>query len=191
MYARCLVEMGRDDEYASVVIQLLQKQVMEERAVFTKEISTEAPDDEEIMPAASLALTNKTDILARSTFLPTLQELSSGMSIPPLQMELFWSDIAINPHPKFDSQEGSGGWKLQVRWKWMLRQDMTIGRGVLRIAIVEGRTGAHSGIKEIVLENASSDVVVRRGQSGMWFKSNVITFTMFCFEVRNCITNES
>ncbi|KAL2072566.1 hypothetical protein VTL71DRAFT_11909 [Oculimacula yallundae] len=155
MYARCLKELSRKEEYVKVVLKLLSRIALVESTRLHKKSILKVGGDHSV----SLELPVE-------SYIPELLKITKGLQhevrIP---LESFFGNIVVDEtvryHPRKDSFE------LEVRLQYLLAEDLPIEKVKVRIVPLTGDLS-----KEIWLES-DKPVVFKRGTASFSVQSNV------------------
>jgi hypothetical protein len=156
MYARCLRELQRKEDFVRVVLKLLSKAAAVEkdrlRRKSTFGLGGHALNQEELVPT--------------DTYLPELLEITKGLKHEvrvPLHDFFGFAEVdkTVRYHPKMDSI------RLQLRLQYLLADEMTIDKAKVRLIPVSGEV-----TREIWLET-EEPVIFHQGIVKLSLQSNV------------------
>ncbi|CZR50773.1 probable TRS130 TRAPP subunit of 130 kDa involved in targeting and fusion of ER to golgi transport vesicles [Phialocephala subalpina] len=157
LYARCLRELQRKEEYVRVVLKLLSKSAMVEKERMLRKSTLQIGRSSSLSP----------EVLPTDSYLPDLLDITRTLPhevLVPLQ-NFFASvevDNTIRYHPEADS------FGLQLRLNYLLSDDITIEKAKVRIVPLAGETS-----REIWLE-MEGDTVFKKGNARLAVTSNTI-----------------
>jgi trafficking protein particle complex subunit 10 len=157
MYAKCLRQLQRKDEYVRVVLKLLSRAASAEKErialVSTKHLDGNASfNHEELVPDESYL-----DELLQIT--ATFQR---EVQVP---LQNFFSHVEVDDTPRYHS--GKDSFALQLRLRYLLSEDMNVDKARVRIAPIVGDPS-----REIWLES-DGPVSIKKGFARVLVQSNV------------------
>ncbi|KAI9785522.1 MAG: hypothetical protein M1839_009263 [Geoglossum umbratile] len=166
MYANCLKELKRNDEYVSAILQLLAKAVAREKRLVSRRGRKDI-----VVSRQNLDLEPEScfdgDVVTTSGYVQDLVTLSKGLSLEiTVQMSEYFDDVHVEPYPKHLPDRD--GFQLQLRIRHILEDDLEIRGAKVRIVGIAGGQG-----REIWLESTSG-FVMKRGLSRVWVESNAV-----------------
>ncbi|CZS98346.1 probable TRS130 TRAPP subunit of 130 kDa involved in targeting and fusion of ER to golgi transport vesicles [Rhynchosporium agropyri] len=155
VYASCLKKLSRKEEYVKVVLKLLSKTGLVERAkLYNKTILKigRSSVHSETLPAES--------------YIPELLEITKGLQhevrIP---LESFFGNIEVDGTLRY--QPGKDSFEIEIRLQYLLMENLPIEKAKVRITSSTGDVG-----REIWLES-SKPIVFKRGKNTVSVQSNV------------------
>ncbi|KAH7417323.1 TMEM1 family protein-like protein [Cadophora sp. MPI-SDFR-AT-0126] len=152
MYARCLKELKRKEEYVKVVLKLLSKSAMMENARLQRKSVLRFGRGPSLSPEVSPI----------EAYIPELLESTKGLQhevrVP---LEHFFGNIEVDGTIRYSHENDSFG--LEVRLHYLLVDDMPIEKARVRITSVTGDSN-----REIWLES----------DAAMTFKKGTVTFAV-------------
>lgn len=154
MYAKCLKEMDRKEEYVKVLMKLLANSSSAERARLHRR-GVGALDDDPVEKQGTLDDYILEEEAAVTGYVNNIVELSKDIpkeiSAP---MSNFWSDIVVDPYPRhLDDRDG---FEVVVKMRYLLKEDMEVQKIRVRIVNTIGQ------VKEVWMET-QEPTVMRRG----------------------------
>ncbi|KAH0538372.1 hypothetical protein FGG08_005021 [Glutinoglossum americanum] len=163
MYARCLKELGRSEEYVNVILKLLAKAVAREKRLVSRRGGKDTGRD--------LGLESENyfdgDAVAMCGYVRDLTSLSNKLSLETtVPMSKYFSDIHVEPYPRHLPDRD--GFQLQLQIRHFLEDDLEIQGAKVRVVGAIGGQG-----REIWLES-NDRFVLKRGLSRMWVGSNLV-----------------
>lgn len=162
MYAKCLRELQRKEEYVKVVLKLLTKSAMVEKErlqrKFAFQIGRSGTLSPEVLPTESYL----------SDWLEITKSLPHEVHVP---LQSFFSHIEVDHTIKYHPEMDSFG--LQLRLYYLLSDDITIEKARVRIVPLAGELS-----REIWLE-MEAETVFKKGTVKLAVKSNVSPRTSF------------
>ncbi|KAI9774872.1 MAG: hypothetical protein M1840_000088 [Geoglossum simile] len=166
MYANCLKELKRDEEYVNAILQLLAKAAEREKRLISRRRGRDMT-----APGPNLNLESKScfddDVVNTSGYMRDLATLSRELSLEiTVQMSGYFDDIYVEPYPRHLPDKD--GFQLQLRIRHVLKDDLEIQGAKVRIV---GTTGGQG--REIWLESAGG-FVMKRGLSRVWVEASVV-----------------
>ncbi|KAH0559500.1 hypothetical protein GP486_003985 [Trichoglossum hirsutum] len=167
MYARCLKEMRRNEEYIDVALKLLAKAVAREKRLVSRRRGGDTG-----MFGRDLGFEPNDcfdgRVVATRGYVQDLASLSKELSLEiTVQMSRYFDDIYVEPYPRHPSDRD--GFQLQLRMRHLLEDDLEVQSARVRIV---GATGGQG--REIWLESSSRFVLKKRGLSRVWVGSNAV-----------------
>ncbi|KAI5800421.1 hypothetical protein DFH27DRAFT_514584 [Peziza echinospora] len=159
MYARCLKKMGRKEDYVRALLRLLRKDAERKlRWDWRRVAGIASPaDDEERYAAAPI------DVRGYVGEVVTLSsQLSQHVTAP---MTAYWSDILVDPYPRH--LDGRDGFKLLVKFRYLLDEPMTVQ--AVRVRIVSMLGGAAG--RDIWFSTAEAPLSIRKGTQRLWLET--------------------
>ncbi|RFU26327.1 hypothetical protein B7463_g10018, partial [Scytalidium lignicola] len=158
MYAKCLKELQRKEDYVRIVLKLLEKTAAVERERLSHKSASKIgkghlstlPDDTEL----------------EEPYLEELMDITKTLSHKTnVSVQAFFAHMEIDGTPKYHSEMDS--FALQVQLQYLLPQDFSIERARVRVVPVGGDT------REIWLESEDG-VICKKGQVSLQVHSNMI-----------------
>lgn len=154
MYAKCLKEMDRKEEYVKVLMKLLANSSSAERARLHRR-GVGALEDGSVEEQDTLDNYILEEEAAVTGYVDNIVELSKDIpkdiSAP---MSHFWSDIVVDPYPRhLDDRDG---FEVVVKMRYLLKEDMEVQKIRVRIVNTIGQ------VKEVWMET-QEPTVMRRG----------------------------
>lgn len=154
MYAKCLKEMDRKEEYVKVLMKLLAKSSSVERvrlhrrgigALDDDPIEKQGPLDD-YLPEEEAAVTGYVNSIVELS-----KDIAKEISAP---MSHFWSDIVVDPYPRhLDDRDG---FEVVVKMRYLLKEEMEVQKIRVRIVNTIGQ------VKEVWMET-QEPTVMRKG----------------------------
>ena len=155
IYAKCLKDLHRRDEYMRVMLSLLGKVVARRTTITLPRVrSASAWLDEETVDVNGVL----------GELVSFSEELPYNFVAP---MSDFFSEIDVGPEVVLRSDKD--GFSLDVRFKHLLDEDLTVDRVRLRLVL------ASDASQEILLQSDGS-LELKRGLAKLQVHSNVITY---------------
>ncbi|KAK0119195.1 hypothetical protein ONS96_012259 [Cadophora gregata f. sp. sojae] len=156
MYARCLKELSRKEEYVKVVLELLSKSALVENARLQRNSVLKFGRGASLSP----------EMAPIQNYIPELLEITKGLQhevrVP---LEHFFGNIEVDGTVRYSSENDS--FSLEVRLQYLLADDMPIDRARVRITPLTGDMN-----REIWLESVTS-MVFKKGVAKFIIHSNV------------------
>lgn len=154
MYAKCLKEMDRKEEYVKVLMKLLANSSSAERARLHRR-GIGALDDDPVEKQDTLDNFILEEEAAVTGYVNNIVELSKDIpkeiSAP---MSHFWSDIVVDPYPRhLDDRDG---FEVMVKMRYLLKEDMEVQKIRVRIVNTIGQ------VKEVWMET-QEPTMMRKG----------------------------
>lgn len=145
MYAKCLKEMDRKEEYVKVLMKLLANSSSAERARLRRRgigaleddpIDKQGPIDDYILEEEAAVTGYVNSIVDLS------KDISKEISAP---MSHFWSDIVVDPYPRhLDDRDG---FEVVIKMRYLLKEEMEVQKIRVRIVNIIGQ------VKEVWMES--------------------------------------
>ncbi|KAE8452162.1 hypothetical protein EG329_001629 [Mollisiaceae sp. DMI_Dod_QoI] len=157
MYATCLRELQRKEEYVKVVLKLLSKSAMIEKERILRKSTLQIGHNSNLSP----------EVLTTESYLSDLLEITKTLPHEihvPLQN--FFGHIEVDSTVRYHPEMDSFG--LQLRLQYLLSDDITIEKAKVKIVPLAGETN-----REIWLE-MEGHTVFRKGTARLSVKSNTI-----------------
>ncbi|KAG4433334.1 hypothetical protein IFR05_011183 [Cadophora sp. M221] len=156
MYAKCLKELNRKEEYVKVVLKLLSKTAVVESARLQRKSVLKF----------RRGLIFSPEVLPRESYMPELLEITKGLQhevrVP---LETFFGNIEVDGTVSYHSERD--GFELRIRLHYLLADDIPIEKARVRVTPVTGDSN-----REIWLES-DVPVVFKKGISSFSVQSNV------------------
>lgn len=161
MYARCLKELQRKEEYVRVVLKLLSRAAMMEKEILQRKSAFHF--------GGNHSLFNK-EVVPASSYLPELLQITKSLQHEvhvPLQnfFALVEVDDTVQYHPETDR------FGLQLRLQYLLTDDLTIEKARVKITPLAGDSN-----RDLWLETADP-LVFKKGKTRLSVQSNVSLFS--------------
>jgi trafficking protein particle complex subunit 10 len=161
MYAKCLKELQRKEEYVRVVLKLLSRAAMMEKESLQRKSAfriggSQRSSDEEIV--------------STSSYLPELMKITKNLQhevLVPLQN--FFGKVEVDETVQYQSE--MDGFELQLRLQYLLADDFSIEKGRVKITPFGGESN-----RDLWLETIGP-LVFRNGKVQMSVQSNVSIFS--------------
>ncbi|KAI9815803.1 MAG: hypothetical protein M1827_002199 [Pycnora praestabilis] len=154
MYAHCLKELNRGDEYIRVVLKLLRKAASREKAEIHRRGGVHVGSMN--VESANLDSWLDDDVIETGGYVKDLftysKESQHEVSTP---MSWYFTDISVDPFPQHYSDKD--GFQLSLRMRYLLEERLEIRNAKLRIV---GTVGGQS--RDIWLESEES-ITMKRG----------------------------
>lgn len=157
MYAKCLKELSRNDEYVKVVLKLLARVAMMEKDKLTRKSTFR------------IGFPNKFDegdVMLSDTYVDELlqitQTLSRDIHVP---LQDYFSKIEVDGTPQYHPGQDSFGLNLQLQY--LLKEDLSIDKARVRVIPLMGGPG-----REIWLETNNA-VIFKKEWNKLYVQSNV------------------
>lgn len=151
MYATCLKEMERPQEYISVLLKLLFKSAAAERDRIRRRAGHAVPETN----YGELSSTSVHGYVEEALSLS--QELQKEITTP---MEKLWMNVTVDPYP--GHIEGSDGFEVVVRMQYLLSEPMEVQKISLTVVPTNASAATHS--REVVL-NSTTPMTMVPGQN--------------------------
>lgn len=144
MYAKCLKEMNRKEDYVKVLMKLLAKSSAAEKVRLRRRgIGTlddepaekQGPLDDYILEEEAAVTGYVSSIISLS------EDIAKEISAP---MSYFWSDIVVDPYPRH--LINSDGFEVVVKMRYLLKEAMEVQKIRVRIVNTIGQ------VKEVWME---------------------------------------
>ncbi|TGZ85266.1 hypothetical protein EX30DRAFT_361138 [Ascodesmis nigricans] len=146
MYARCLKEMQRPQEYISVLLRLLFKSASAERDRVRRRAGHAIPETNHGELSSASVHGYVEEVLSLS------QELQKEITTP---MEKLWMDITVDPYPRH--VEERDGFEVIVQMRYLLSEPMEVDKIILTIV---PKNASQTQSCEVVLSSASSITMI-------------------------------
>ncbi|KAF2836928.1 TMEM1 family protein-like protein [Patellaria atrata CBS 101060] len=165
LYAHCLKELHRKDEYARVLLDLLIQSSNREQSPSASKLTAE---QEDAGPSHDLNIPNwlNDDVQTTDGLLSELisfsDELPYAVTVP---MARYFGNITVEPFIRHF--EDKDGFQLKLRFMHRLNDELHLDKA--RVRLVCTTPGQNS---EIWLDNADN-VLIRRGAVNLWVRTNV------------------
>ncbi|KAI9679208.1 MAG: hypothetical protein M1817_005227 [Caeruleum heppii] len=174
MYASCVKELGRKEEYVHTMIELLAKSITEEEI---RSSGSQRTDRRQ----RSMQRTNKVGLLddesASATNYYIQQLLAYSVQLPYKVMvpatKFFDSIETIPIVHHFGDQDG---FRLQLKTRLLLNGEMMAN--AVKVKLTGWRDGQ---LRDVLLEN-SSGVIFRRGTQRIWVETNAVVYGVYCVQ---------
>lgn len=154
MYAKCLKEMDRREEYIKVLLKLLAKSSTAERERLRRR-GIGAPS---YGPIEKQGLANDYTLeeeAAVTGYVNSIVDLSKDaakeISVP---MSHFWADIVVDPYPQHMNDRD--GFEVLVKMRYLLREEMEVQKIKVRVVNTIGQ------VKEVWMET-QEPTIMRKG----------------------------
>ncbi|RPB04129.1 hypothetical protein L873DRAFT_1759340 [Choiromyces venosus 120613-1] len=167
MYAKCLKEMNRSEDYIKVLLKLLAKSAAAERVRLRQRGVTTLNGDEKSAPVdTSLDVQHLEEEVGVDGCVEKIitlsQDIGKEITTP---MSHFWDNIAVDPYPRhLDDRDG---FEILVKMRYLLEEDMEVQKLRVRIVNTIGQ------VKEVWLD-ALEPVTMKRGVVKVFTRSNMI-----------------
>jgi hypothetical protein len=149
MYAKCLKEMQKPEEYVSVLLKLLRKSATAEHA----RIRRLGGKDDDTSALQSPLHSAHVDVGGYVSEVAKLAgEISTEITTP---MQHLWSDISVDPYPRHLTD--TDGFEVGVRMRYLLHDSLPIDRITVKVISAPPMQG-----RELTLESTSG-MVMRKG----------------------------
>ncbi|KAI9859250.1 MAG: hypothetical protein M1813_007024 [Trichoglossum hirsutum] len=167
MYARCLKEMRRNEEYVNVILKLLAKAIAREKRLLSRRRGKDMEMSGQNLGSEPNDCFDG-DVMTTRGYAQDLASLSKELSHEiTVQMGRYFDDIYVEPYPRHPSDRD--GFQLQLRIRHLLEDDLEVQGAKVRISSATGGQG-----REIWLESSSRFVLRKRGLSRVWVGSKVV-----------------
>jgi hypothetical protein len=160
LYAECLKQLQRKEEYVRVVLKLLSKAAVVENERIQRKSAfkfgrTNSFNDDVIIPAEPYL----------EGLLQITKTLQHEVQVP---LQNFFGHIEVDGTPKYHPEKDS--YALQIRLRYLLQEDLTIEKANVRIGSVGGESN-----RDLWLES-EGPVVIKPGEVTFIVQSNVSKF---------------
>ncbi|KAF4635186.1 hypothetical protein G7Y89_g2916 [Cudoniella acicularis] len=143
MYAKCLEELQRKEEYVRVVLKLLSKAAAEEKERQLQKSTLGAGYPRGLGGEVSISTKSYLHDLLKIT-----QELQHEIQVP---LQNFFGRIEVDGTPRYHPEKDSFALQLQLRY--LLSDDLTVEKAKVKITAISGETN-----REIWLETVGPSV---------------------------------
>ena len=162
MYAKCLKQLQRKDEYVRVILKLLSKAAMAEKERFERKLPPQlgrpgSHGHEELVP----------NELYLDELLQITRTSSHEVKVP---LETFFSIVEVDGTPIYHS--GRDTFALKLRLRYLLSEDMNIEKAKVRITSVQG-----DSTRDVWLES-DGPLLFKCGNVNLVVQSNVSSTLM-------------
>ncbi|TGO27890.1 hypothetical protein BPAE_0035g00330 [Botrytis paeoniae] len=158
MYAKCLKELSRNDEYVKVVLKLLARVAMMEKDKLTRKSA---------FKIGQMSSFDEGDVMLSDKYLNELllitPTLSRDVHVP---LQDYFSKIEVDGTPQYHSSQDSFG--LQLRLQYLLKEDLNVDKARVRAIPLLGGPG-----REIWLETNDARLY-QKGWNKLYVQSNII-----------------
>lgn len=164
MYAKCLKEMDRKEEYIKVLMKLLAKSSAAEKvrlrgrgvgALSDEPIEKHGPSDDYILEEEAAVSGYVNSIIELS------KDITGEISVP---MSYFWSDIVVDPYPRH--LDDMDGFEVLLKMRYLLKEEMEVQKIRVRIVNTIGQ------VKEVWMETRGP-TVMRKGMVRALARTNI------------------
>lgn len=152
MYAKCLKEMQKPEEYVNVLLKLLTKSASAENIRVRRRAGKDGNETAPTQPPVQSTVEH-VDVHGYVAELVALSNEVSGEIITP--MTNLWSDMAVDLYPRHFSDRD--GFEVTVKLRYLLSDQLPIDRITVKVVSV-----ATSQSRELVLES-TAPVIMRTG----------------------------
>ncbi|KAE9984706.1 hypothetical protein EG327_004917 [Venturia inaequalis] len=168
VHAECLKKLNRRDDYIQMLLNLLARSVSREKSYLELRqrkrplVNSSGPwQDEDLMDTES----SLDELVSYSEALPYDRYVA---------MERFFSDINVEPHVRhFEDRDG---FSLQIKFRHVLHESLTVDKTVLRLKMADD-----GSTREISLENSDA-VELKTGINSISVHTNVTILGRFTVE---------
>jgi hypothetical protein len=157
MYAKCLKELQRKEDYVRVVLKLLSRAAMMEKERLQRQSAFRIGGSRHFSDEA---------VVSTSSYLPELMQITKNLQhevLVPLQN--FFCKVEVDETVQYRS--GIDGFGLQLRLQYLLADDLSIRKGRVKITPMGGDTN-----RDLWLET-TGPLVFKNGKVQMSVQSNV------------------
>ncbi|KAH8792452.1 TMEM1 family protein-like protein [Hyaloscypha finlandica] len=158
MYAKCLKELQRQEDYVRVVLKLLSRAAMMEKERLQRQSAFRICGSRHFSDEA---------VVSTSSYLPELMQITKNLQhevLVPLQN--FFCKVEVDETVQYRS--GIDGFGLQLRLQYLLADDLSIRKGRVKITPMGGDTN-----RDLWLET-TGPLVFKNGKVQMSVQSNVL-----------------
>ncbi|KAA8911750.1 trafficking protein particle complex subunit 10 [Sphaerosporella brunnea] len=153
MYAKCLKEMQKSEEYVSVLLKLLKKSAAAEKARLHRLAGKDDGETPIVQSPLGRLNAEHIDVCGYVSEVVKLSgDVSPEITTPMLNL---WSDISVDPYPRHLTDRD--GFEVGVRMRYLLNDSLPVDRITVRVVSAPPLQG-----RELTLESTSG-VVMRRG----------------------------
>ncbi|KAK6603144.1 Trafficking protein particle complex subunit 10 [Botrytis cinerea] len=157
MYAKCLKELSRNDEYVKVVLKLLARVAMMEKDKLTRKST---------FKIGQMSTFDEGDVMLSDKYLNELllitPTLSRDIHVP---LQDYFSKIEVDGTPQYHSSQDSFG--LQLRLQYLLKEELNVDKARVRVIPLLGGPG-----REIWLETKDARLY-KKGWNMLYVQSNI------------------
>ena len=164
MYAKCLKELQRQEDYVRVVLKLLSRAAMMEKERLQRPSAFRICGSRHFSDEA---------VVSTSSYLPELMQITKNLQhevLVPLQN--FFCKVEVDETVQYRS--GIDGFGLQLRLQYLLADDLSIRKGRVKITPMGGDTN-----RDLWLET-TGPLVFKNGKVQMSVQSNVSFLQPVC-----------
>ncbi|QSZ29198.1 hypothetical protein DSL72_003709 [Monilinia vaccinii-corymbosi] len=158
MYAKCLRELSRNDEYVKVVLKLLARVAMMEKEKLIRKSAFKIGRISTFDEGYAILSDTYLDELLQIT-----QTLSRDIHVP---LQDYFSKIEVDGTPQYHPGQDSFGLNLQLQY--LLKEDLSIDKARVRVIQLMGGPG-----REIWLET-NNTAIFKKGWNKLYVQSNII-----------------
>ncbi|RDL34541.1 Uncharacterized protein BP5553_07669 [Venustampulla echinocandica] len=158
MYARCLKELQRKEEYVHIVLKLLSKAAASEKDRQKRKSSLRLGGHANFGSEEPISTTSYIHELLQIT-----KSLGHEIQVP---LENFFSRVEVDGTPRYHA--GKDSFAIQLRFQYLLSDDLAVEKAKVRINALSGDTS-----REIWLET-SGPSIFKKGDGTLLVQSNVI-----------------
>jgi hypothetical protein len=159
LYANCLKELKRKEDYVRVVLKLLSRAAMAEKERLQRKSALKLSGGKESV---------QEELVPTNSYLPEL--LAITKSLPheiQVPLESFFGHVEVDSTPRYHPEMDSFG--LQIRLQYLLADDLNIEKARVRIVTVSGDTS-----RDLWLET-DGPITFKKGLVRLLVQSNVST----------------
>lgn len=157
MYARCLKELQRKEDYVRVVLKLLSRAAMMEKERLQRKSA---------FRLEGIQLFSNKEVVSTSSYLPELMQITMNLQhevLVPLQN--FFGKVEVDETVQYHSE--IDGFGLQLRFQYLLADDLSVEKARVKITPIGGDTN-----RDLWLE-ANGPLVFKNGKVQISVQSNV------------------
>jgi hypothetical protein len=169
MYAKCLKELQRKDDYVRIALKLLSRAANAEK----ERIALKS------MPRSAISSLNHEELVPDEPYLADLLQITRTfqreVQVP---LQNFFSQAEVDGTARYHS--GKDSFALQIRLRYLLDEDICIDKGVVRITPSTGDAG-----REIWLETGGP-IIFKKGIVKFVVQSNVSCQLFHTHELLTC-----
>lgn len=160
MYAKCLKQLQRKEEYVRVVLKLLSKAAMAEKERIRRK--------SDLQPGPISSFSHE-ELVPNEPYLEELLQITKTfqheVQVP---LQNFFSHVEVDDTPRYHSEKDS--FALQLRFRYLLAENMNIEKAKVKISPVEG-----DGSRDIWLES-EGPTLFKNGSVRLVVQTNVSLF---------------
>jgi hypothetical protein len=162
MYARCLKELQRKEEYVRVVLKLLSRAAMMEKEILQRKSAFQFGGDRSLLNEG---------VMPSSSYLPELLQITKSLQHEvhvPLQN--FFGRAEVDDTVQYNPE--TDGFGLQLRLQYLLADDLSIEKARVKISPVAGDSN-----RDLWLET-TGPFIFKKGKARLSVQSNVSPFSI-------------